>query len=371
MACLPWYYTTVFPRRPWTVLLLLRQRRRRAIALTGIALGIAVLVVVVALMDGYRRGLYERYSRLYPPLLLEPLHPSDPLPPEFASRAAVAGVRFLPGFLFTRPGNPGEFVQVKAVEGLAGVEVGAELARQLDVREGDALQLMVSGEGRPRLTGLTVDRVFSSGLYEVDRRWVRIPARPELAGGAFFWEVTPHTRGDYEALAALREPLAPRFTLLTLEDLNGDLFASLAMQEWSMVLVLGLITMVAAFQVLSRLLLDFRERERTLGILLALGMTPRRLAGAFFAYGTWVGAWGVGTGLLAGAAVSTALNLSGLLTFGEGLAKVYLVDRITLVLEPAHLALLGAGGVALVALASAAVLPRFFRLEPLEALRFE
>ena len=261
----------------WTLRLLLKRRRRGAIALAGIALGIAVLVVVTALMDGYRRGLYERYSRLYPPLLLEPLDPAEPLPSDFTARASVAGVRFIPGFLFTRAGIPGEFVQVKAVEGLPAMEVGAELARQLGIGEGDALQLMVTGEGRHRLMGLTVGKVFTSGLYEVDRRWVRVPARPELAGGAFFWEVTPHTRADYEAIAAQRDALAPRFTLLTLEDLNGDLFASLAMQEWSMVVVLSLITMVAAFQVLSRLLLDFRERERTLGILLALGMTPGRL----------------------------------------------------------------------------------------------
>jgi lipoprotein-releasing system permease protein len=356
---------------PWTLGLLLKRRRRGAIALTGIALGIAVLVVVTALMDGYRRGLYEGYSRLYPPLLVEPLDPADPLPPAFAARAAVAGVRFLPGFLFTRPGMPGEFVQVKVVEGLAAAEVGAELARQLGVREGGPLRLMVTGGRGPRMAGFTVGRIFASGLYEVDRRWVRVPPRAGLEGGAFFWEVTPRTRADYEALAALRDGLAPRFTLLTLEDLQGDLFASLAMQEWSMVVVLSLITMVAAFQVLSRLLLDFRERERTLGILLALGMTPGRLAGAFFSYGLWVGAGGVAAGLLGGAAAAWLLNLSGLLRFGEGLAKVYLVDRITLVLEPAHLALLGAGGLALVALASAAVLPRFFRLEPLEALRFE
>ena len=355
----------------WTLRLLLKPPRRGGIALAGIALGIAVLVVVTALMDGYRRGLYERYAGLYPPLLVEPLDPTDPLPAEFAARATIAGVRFIPGFLFARAGDSGEFVQVKAVEGLPGMEVGAELARQLGVGEGDALQLMVTGEGRHRLMGFTVRRIFASGLYEVDRRWVRVPARSELAGGAFFWEVTPRTRGDYEALAAQKEALAPRFTLLTLEDLNGDLFASLAMQEWSMVVVLSLITMVAGFQVLSRLLLDFRERERTLGILLALGMTPGRMAAAFFGYGLWVGAGGVAAGLLGGAGISVLLNLSGLLKFGEGLARVYLVDRITLVLEPAHLALLGAGGLALVALASAAVLPRFFRLEPLEALRFE
>ena len=365
------YYNKVNVPALWAFQLLMKRRRRGAIALTGIALGIAVLVVVTALMDGYRRGLYERYTRLYPPLMLEPLDPTDPLPSEFAARATVTGVRFLPGFLFTRPGVPGEFVQVKAVEGLPAVEVGAELARQLDVKAGDSLQLMVTGEGRHRLMGLTVGTVFASGLYEVDRRWVRVPARPELVGGAFFWEVTPRSRGDYGALAARRDALAPRFTLLTLEDLNGDLFASLAMQEWSMVVVLSLITVVAAFQVLSRLLLDFRERERTLGILLALGMTPGRVAAAFFAYGAWVGAGGVAAGLLGGAGISVLLNLSGLLKFGEGLAKVYLVDRIILVLEPAHLAVLGAGGLVLVSLIAAAVLPRFFRLEPLEALRFE
>jgi lipoprotein-releasing system permease protein len=341
------------------------------IALTGIALGIAVLVVVTALMDGYRRGLYDRFSRIYPPILVESFDGSAPLPESITRRASASPARYVPGFLFAGTRRPGEFVQVKATAAVQGLEVGAEIARRLQVKPGDVLRIMVgSGAGR-RTLALPLRSVFTSGLYEVDRRWVRIPLPKGLSEGAFFWEVTPRTPDDYASIAALKDRLGPGFTLLTLDEINGDFFTSLKLQEWSMVVVLSIITFVAGFQLVTRLLLDFRERRRTVGILLALGAEPRSIAQAFFFYGAWVGILGILAGAALGAAAALALNASGLLHFGEGLAQIYMIDRIDLVLDPLHLAAITGGGILLVLCISALILPRFRRLDAVEALRFE
>ena len=349
----------------------LKRKKRGAIALTGIALGIAVLVVVTALMDGYRRGLYDRFSGIYPPVLVESFDPTVPLPESVTHRASVKPARYVPGFLFAGVDRPGDFVQVKATAAVEGLEVGAEIARRLGVKPGDVLRILFgSGAGRRTLV-LPLRSVFTSGLYEVDRRWVRMPLPEGFSEGAFFWEVTPRTPNDYAAVVALKDRLGPGFTLLTLEDINGDFFASLELQEWSMVVVLSIITFVAGFQLVTRLLLDFRERRRTVGILLALGVEPRSIAQAFFFYGVWVGLLGVLAGAALGAAASLALNASGFLHFGEGLAQIYMIDRIDLVLEPLHLAAVIGGGMLLVLFISALILPRFRRLNAVEALRFE
>jgi len=354
-----------------TLSLFLRRKKRGFIALTGIALGIAVLVVVTALMDGYRRGLYERFTRLYPPILVETFDPAAPLPEDIVRRASVSRARYLPGFLFAGAGRPGEFVQIKASASTGGLEIGEEIARGMDVKPGDLLRVMVkNGTGRRTYT-FPLKGVFRSGLYEVDRRWVRMPLSDDLLDGPLFWEVTPRTPRDYDAVAAMKNRLGPAFTLLTLEDINGEFFTALKLQEWSMVVVLSIITFVAGFQLVTRLLLDFRERQRTVGILLALGVEHGEISLAFFLYGAWVGLLGVLAGAAFGAAASLALNGSGLLHFSEGLAQVYMIDRINLYLDPLHMAVITGGGMVLVVFISALILPRLRKLNVVDALRFE
>ena len=354
-----------------TLSLFLRRKKRGFIALTGIALGIAVLVVVTALMDGYRRGLYERFTRLYPPILVETFDPAAPLPEAVARRGTASRARYLPGFLFADPGRPGEFVQIKATASAGGLEIGDEIARRLEVKPGDVLRVMVKSGTERRTYSFPLSGVFRSGIYEVDRRWVRMPLPDDLLEGPMFWEVTPRTPGDYDAAAALKNKLGPAFTLLTLEDINGEFFTALKLQEWSMVVVLSIITFVAGFQLVTRLLLDFRERQRTVGVLLALGVEPGEISLAFFLYGAWVGLLGVLAGTVFGAAASLALNASGLLHFNEGLAQVYMIDRIDLFLDPLHLAVITGGGIVLVVCISALILPRLRKLNVVDALRFE
>jgi lipoprotein-releasing system permease protein len=369
-------------------------------ALGASALGVAALGVAMALMTGYREDLVNRLVGANAAILVDVRALGEDAP-DAAAIAAVPGiarvdrVRYLEGVLSSaaaeaevtlRAAPPGAgplapaFGETARREGGAwGARLGVRLAESLGVGTGDRLRLAVlsfSG-GRPRFAFRTLEvaGTFASGFSEFDRAWVAVPpeAFEGLPGvGQGVLEVAlDDPSAARETAEALRARLGSEALVVPWQELNGSLFAALDLQRQALFLLLGLIVVVATFNVASTLVVLVRERMRDLGVLAAVGLSPRGLARVFLLYGGALGAAGTALGLALAWAISWSFTRFEVLSFGPEIAEVYFLDSVPLRLAAGDA--LAIAGFSLAVTVAACWLParRAARLDPAEALRYE
>ena len=154
-------------------------------------------------------------------------------------------------------------------------------------------------------------------------------------------------------------------------DVNRDLFDALKLQQMALFLVLGLIVVVSTFNVASTLVVLVRERLRQLGVLAAIGASPRQLAKIFVAYGACVGFTGVLLGLALGSGISWMLDEFELIRLGSGLASIYFLSSVPFRLQVGDLAAVALFAVLITWVACIVPARRVMRLDPAKALRYE
>jgi len=336
---------------------LLSSTARAALAAT--TLGVAALGIAMALMTGYREDLVRKLvggsaailvyasdddsasvdieKRLHglphldsvdPVAFLEGVVASGDREEEVTLRGAASGS----GPFAARPEQLG-----RAPDGGWGAVVGSELAASLGVRVGDLLRLTVLafGDRGPRFTfrTLRVAGTFTSGFSEFDRSWV-VVGRDALAGApggaAAAWELRLDDAARAPEIAeTVRERLGKGFLVLDWRQLNRELFAALELQQRTLFLLLGLIVLVAVFNVASTLVVLVRERRRDFGVLAAIGLPPAGIRLVFVLVGALLG----GAGTLAG--LGLAALLAGVATRGVTLAACWLPARRAAAGDPA------------------------------------
>jgi lipoprotein-releasing system permease protein len=267
----------------------------------------------------------------------------------------------------------------RGADGVAGVLLGAELARGLGAGPGDLLRLTALGlgDGRPKFTfrSLRVARTFETGFSEFDRSWA-VVAPETLAGlpggGVPSYEVAvADARRAPEIAETIRARIGPEALIADWTQLNRELFAALALQQPALFLLLGLIVVVATFNVASTLVVLVRERRRDLGVLAALGLPPAEIRQVFLLYGLLLGGLGTGLGLALAAAVAWTVDRFELLSFGPEVAEIYFLSSV-----PMRLALRDVVAIALLSIGVTTLacwLParRAGRIEPATALQYE
>lgn len=352
----------------------LRGRRNRLMngtarsALLGTMIGVAAMVVAMALMTGYREDLETKLTQGSAAVLVYPLSDLE----LDDSVEAVARLRALPGVDAVRRVTYGQGalasrahpealdlslrgvdwgapltglgrVEMESVpareDGVTEVLLGYELAERLDSQPGETLRLMVLGvgAGRPRFAYESVRSVgtFRSGFSEFDRKLVAIDRTrlEELAGagvGETVYEVIVADLRDTSKIAARAdEVLGPDHLVVDWRDLNRELFTALEIQQIALFLVLGLIVLVSTFSVASNLVVLVRERMRDIGVLAALGLGPKALRNLFLLYGGGLTVIGLSAGVALGWAVSWALTRFELIRFDEELAAIYFISSIS------------------------------------------
>lgn len=385
-----------------------------SLALGGVALGTAALVVAMGLMSGYRAELFEKLAGTNAEVLVLPGAGAD----DAATRAslakvpgvsAVAKTAFAPALVLGSKVPAGVDAVVKGLDlpsglattrllgrdpGLAArmaaaaggrvpVLLGSGLAARLGAAEGGVLVLetasvsLARGLAPPRRTPLVVAGIVTTGFTEVDEGWAVVPitafprlAPPDVRSGVFELKLADPANPE-PVVAAVREAIGPAATVLDWRALNGDLFRALLVQQTLLFVALALIVAVAAGTVVSSVVVLVAAKTREIGVLAAIGAGPRTVSRTFRLAGTGIGAAGVllGTGL--GVLLCALLTATKAVRFPAEIARVYYVSWMPFRPEPRDVLVIAVTGFLLVLAAAALPARRAARIAPAEALRYE
>lgn len=387
------------------------------VSMAGIALGVAALIIVLSVMNGFQKEVRDRmlgvvshieiFSRDGQALPeLEAIAAAARQNPEvvgvapfIASQALVARGEDMKGAL-VRGIVPAQEPEVtdfagtaqkgaleKLVPGQFGVVLGGELARSLFVREGDQVTLIAPG-GQvtpagvvPRLKSFTVVGTFDSGHYEYDSALAMIHV--EDAARVFRLEGPTGLRLKLKDLHIAREvademaqTLPGQFLIRDWTRQNRTWFAAVQVEKRMMFIILTLIVAVAAFNLVSTLVMTVTDKRADIAILRTLGASPRSIMGIFVVQGAMVGVIGtlagLGLGLLVAYNVTEIVEVIEKALNASFLPKdIYLISRMPS--DPQRSDILPITIISLILAFAATLYPswRASRVNPAEALRYE
>jgi len=387
------------------------------VSMLGIALGVAALIIVLSVMNGFQKEVRDRmlsvvsHIEVYAtggaalPDLATTLKEAKANPqvvgaaPFIAAQALLARGEDMKGVMvrgidpalehevtdLASGAQAAVLSQLKAGE--FGVVLGAELARSLGVHAGDKVTLVApSGEVTPagvvpRLKQMTVTGTFDSGHFEYDSALVMMhwqdAARIFRLEGPTGVRLKLTDLHEARAVAAeLRRSLTGDLYIRDWTQQNRSWFAAVQVEKRMMFIILTLIVAVAAFNLVSTLVMTVTDKRADIAILRTLGASPGSIMGIFVVQGAMVGVIGTLAGLLLGLGV--AFNIDVIVPALEHALgatflpqDIYLISRMPS--DPQMNDILPIGLIALVLAFVATLYPswRASRVNPAEALRYE
>ena len=414
----------------------LRARRRQAavsvitaIAVAGITLGVAALVIAQALITGFRAdvqdkilrgtahinllkrdgGVVENYRELvervrsapgvseasatiYAEVLLSAqshqeyavLKGVDLNSPRDAKDVFSTVIEGDPTRLNPAPPNqpPDQSQEEPEEKALDGIILGKELAESMKLRVNDVVTAISSQtrltpvglQPRPRYTRFRVVGIFSLGLYEYDAKWayIALPAAQNVKVSGDAAEMIQMKVADIYAVKEIGERVRAiaghDFETKDWQELNHPLFTALQLQHRVVYVFFALLIAIAALNIITTLTMMVIEKNRDIGILRAQGSTPRSIRRIFMLQGLVIGLIGAASGLLLGIGLSWLANHYQLISIP---ADVYAVSHVTLKVKSIDCVRVAVLAVIICLLATIYPARTAARLMPVEALRHE
>lgn len=402
----------------------LRSRRQEGFisviawfSLLGIGLGVATLIIVMSVMNGFRQELFSRimglnghvgvYNAIGGPLkdfdevtrrvrgvpdviTAGPMIESQALITAngIASGAVVRGLRNAD--LQNRPMLANNIVDgaLNAVTGMNAVMIGKRMAERYGLRVGDDLTMITPNFAEtamgvmPRSKIVQVAAIFDVGMYEYDNNFVYIPFElaqvlyqmRESATGVDIL-ITDPLRVD-EVRARIAGVLEARYRLSDWQRANASYFNAIEVERNVMFLILTLIIVVAAFNIISSLIMLVKDKSRGIAIMRTMGATRASMMRIFLLCGASVGIVGTLGGMALGLAF--CLNIEAIRQFLQRLTgaelfprEIYFLSKLPAIVEPREVVLVVGMALGLSFLATIYPAWRAARLDPVEALRYE
>ncbi len=382
----------------------------------GIMLGVATLIIVMAVMNGFRQELLGKILGLNGHVLVQPLESPLTDYADVARRiAALKGVKLavplvegqaLASSPFGASGvlvrgldeanlralpSVGQTIRGGTLEGFdqgQGLAIGKRLADQLSLRAGDNITLVaprgaVTPMGTsPRIKAYKVAAIFEVGMSEYDSAFVFMPLKEAQAyfnrnGDVNAVEVYIDNPDDVRELRPAIQAAADRpVFLVDWQKRNATFFNALQVERNVMFLILTLIVLVAALNIVSGLIMLVKDKGHDIAILRTMGATQGAIMRIFLITGAAIGVVGTLVGLLLG--VIVCVNIESIRQFISWITatelfspELYYLSRL-----PAQMNVGETTSVVLMALVLsllATLYPswRAARLDPVEALRYE
>tara|TARA_B110000881_G_scaffold51925_1_gene44144 strand:+ start:941 stop:2107 length:1167 start_codon:yes stop_codon:yes gene_type:complete len=387
-------------------------------AFAGIAIGVAVLIIVTSVMNGFEKELQTRILQAIPHASIEGNISNDDIDeivntlyenkkivgaaPYIETQGLVSSGSSLKG-VYIYGVNPSEepsisIVSEQMIDGTwdslsddgYNLLMGDILAVQLGLRLGDKVNVLVPDTNLglagilPRTRQFTVSGIFSLGAPEMDESFVYLNIKN--ASKLLRMNNSVHgIRVRYSDLfLAPTEIYKDLFRIQNSLNINvgaddwtrsyGTLFKAIKNEKFLISLLLTFIVLVAIFNVVSMLVMIINEKRAQIAVLVTLGGTRRFIQKIFIYFGSLIGIFGTLSGLLIGLLITYNLgSIIGLLeyTFGVKFLEVYFIDYFPVDIRPAWIFFICTGSLLLTIISSIYPATIASKVEPAEVLKYE
>ncbi|MBN1825913.1 MAG: ABC transporter permease [Candidatus Eisenbacteria bacterium] len=384
------------------------------ISVLGVFVGVAALLVVLAVMNGFEQEVKSRIIGTNAHVILlkygnEPFVADEELLREVTETDGVVGAS---PFVYTQAmiqaGEEQDGIAVKGIDPAGEPRVsellsrtvpsdadltwepgspppillGRELALDLGTLSGETV-ILASFQNTarnpfgtvPKMMRFRVAGFFDSGMYEYNANLALVPidaAREFLGMGEKVTGVAIRVQDAYRAPIVADRILervgAPPFRANNWIHLNRTLFSWMSTEKRVMFVILALVILVAAFNIASTLIMVVMEKTREIGVLKSMGASLRGVLAVFVLEGAIIGALGTALGLLGGWTVCWLLERYKFIPLP---ADVYFIDSLPVQMDPADFVRVAAAAMAICFAATLYPAWKASRLDPLQAIRYE
>jgi lipoprotein-releasing system permease protein len=418
--------TGTHPFAPFEWMLSLRYLRARrkegfisviaGFSFLGIMLGVATLIIVMAVMNGFRQELLDKILGLNGHLLIQPLEspltdwqvvadrvgkvPGVRLAAPIVEGQALASSPFNASGVLVRGVRGGDLAKLSSVasniefgtlDGFddgQGIAIGKRLAEQLSLRVGDSLMLVAPRDAvtpmgtTPRIKAYKIAAIFVIGMSEYDAAFVFMPLPEAQAyfnrtGDVTAIEVYTDNPDRIDTYRKLIADAAQRpIYMIDWRTRNATFFGALQVERNVMFLILTLIVLVAALNIVSGLIMLVKDKGSDVAILRTMGATQGAIMRIFLITGASIGFVGTAFGFLLGMII--CLNVESIRQFLSWLTntnifppELYFLSKLPAEMNAGETTAVVVMALGLSLLATLYPSWRAARLDPVEALRYE
>ena len=379
----------------------------------GIALGVAVLIIVMSVMNGFRTELIDKILGFNAHIIIKPYEKkieSQNLNELNSLSNIIEKTMFSfngEGILINKDETKGILVRgyfkndLKKINLLQKgiykgslenfnkntVSIGKDLAISLDLKVDDKITLMSSAGIQtiigtlPKQESFTISSIFNSGFAEFDQNVIFMPVEDaisffEASDDDLFLEIYLKKPEHVEEAKKKIQNLFSDYFVYSWADLNKSFFGALKVERNVMFIILSLIIVVAAFNIISGLTILVKNKTKEIAILRTLGVSQKSIAKIFFLVGFSIGFFATLTGVLLGVLFSHNIEkirslLSDLFNISLFPEEIYFLSKMPSEIDLNSILIITLCSLVITALVS--VFPSYSasKLDPIKALKYE